>query len=245
MKNLLVLLLFLIFDTSTLFAQNKPVIEWVDIPAGTFVMGSPVTEKGREDNEAQHQVTLSAFKMSKYEVTFEQYDVFCEATGRKKPDDNGVRGNHPVVNVSWNDANDFAQWMGCRLPTEAEWEYSCRAGSTTIFNSGDCLSKAVANFGCGFSQIGCCTPTLPVGSLAPNVWGLYDMHGNVWEWCLDWYSTYPKTLQVNPAGPTTGTQRICRGGGWYWTEGDCRSAERNPLSPNELNYFMGFRLVAL
>jgi formylglycine-generating enzyme required for sulfatase activity len=104
-----------------LSGQNKPVIEWAEISAGTFTMGSPKNEIGRIDDETQHQVTLSAFKMSKYEITFEQYDVFCEITKRKKPDDSGWgRGKRPVLNVTKEDAIVFAGWMGCRLPTEAE-----------------------------------------------------------------------------------------------------------------------------
>ena len=109
----------------TTYSKNKVEIEWVSIPAGTFTMGStsPTNDHHEFKESPHHSVSLSEFKMSKYEVTFDQYDAFCAATGRQKPDDNGWgRGNRPVINVDWNDATAFAEWMGCWLPTEAEWE---------------------------------------------------------------------------------------------------------------------------
>lgn len=211
-------------------AQTKPAIDWVDIPAGTFTMGSPKSEFDRSDYEIQHQVTLSAFKMSKCEVTFEQYDLFCEATGRTKPSDKGWgRGKRPVINVSWDDATAFAKWMGCRLPTEAEWEYACRAGTTTPFNTGNNLTTSQANYNGNFPYNN--NPkgeyrgkTMPVGSFAANAFGLFDMHGNVWEWVNDWYENYsPKaTAQTNPRGPSSGTYRVYRGGGWDLIAQFCR-----------------------
>lgn len=224
--------------------------EWVNIPGGTFIMGSPAGEKDRDDDETQHQVTLSAFRMSKYEVTFEQYDAFCAATGRSKPDDQGWgRGKRPVINVSWEDAKAFADWMGCRLPTEAEWEYAARAGTTTPFCTGNCLSTAQANYD-GTSPYGGCRKgeyrkkTLPVGSFAPNAWGLYDMHGNVWEWCSDRYAAYPSGSQTNPKGPATGSYRVLRGGSWYSRAQYCRSAYRNRITPGHRGNALGFRVVS-
>ena len=197
-------------------------------------MGSPVGEFDRSDYEVQHQVTLSAFKMSKYEVTFDQYDAFCVATGRKKPDDNGWgRGNRPVINVSWLDAAEFAKWMGCRLPTEAEWEYACRAGTTTPFNTGENLTTAQANYNGNFPYNN--KPkgeyrekTTPVGSFAPNSFGLYDMHGNAWEWVNDWFENYSfkAPAQTNPTGLSTGQYKVYRGGGWNLIAQFCRSARR-------------------
>ena len=183
--------------TETKTTTNNVTIEWATIPAGTFTMGSPATEVNREDNETQHQVTLSGFKMSKYEVTFEQYDAFCVATKREKPaDEDWGRGQRPVINVSWDDASAFATWMKCRLPTEAEWEYACRAGSSTPFNTGNNLSTSQANYNGNYPYNNNAKgiyleKTKEVGSFAPNAWGLYDMHGNVCEWCGDWYDEYP------------------------------------------------------
>ena len=225
-------------------------IEWVDIPAGTFTMGSPEHEEERYDNEGpQHSVSLSEFKMSKYEVTFAQYDAFCATTGRQKPSDFGWgRGNRPVIDVDWNDATAFAEWMGCRLPTEAEWEYACRAGSTSPFNTGSCLSSSQANYNGNYPYSTCAKgtflqKTMPVGSYSPNAWGLYDMHGNVWEWCSDWYGDYSSSPQTNPKGPSSGSDRVLRGGSWYDFGGYCRSANRNGGEPSYRGNDIGFRLV--
>jgi len=230
--------------------NGRPRMEWVAIPSGTFMMGSPDSETDRGNDEGpRHQVTLSGFKMSKYEVTFAQYDAFCEATGRSKPNDYGWgRGNRPVINVSWHDATDFAQWMGCRLPTEAEWEYACRAGTSTPFNTGSCLSTAQANYDGNYPYSYCIKGsylerTQPVGSYAPNAWGLYDMHGNVYEWCSDWYGSYPSSAQTNPSGPASGSYRVLRGGSWNDLGRDCRSALRNNPGPSYRYSNMGFRLV--
>jgi sulfatase modifying factor 1 len=232
----------------------KPIIEWVDIPAGTFMMGSPGgfvgAERGRSTNEDLHEVTLSAFKMSKYTITFDQYDQFCEATGREKPKDQGWgRGKMPVIHVNWFDAQACAEWMGCRLPTEAEWEYACRAGRATPFNSGQELTENQGNYNGLFSYSlinenqG---KTKEVGSYAPNAMGLYDMHGNVWEWCSDWYGFYPKSAQLNPIGPNMGECRVCRGGSWHSFAQSCRSAFRlNYITPDKRKPNIGFRIVSL
>jgi formylglycine-generating enzyme len=219
--------------------NGRPRMEWAAIPAGTFTMGSPSYETDRESDEGpQHPVSLSGFKMSKYEVTFAQYDAFCDAKGRQKPsDEGGGRGNRPVINVDWNDATAFAQWMGCRLPTEAEWEYACRAGTTTPFNTGSSLNSSQANFNSNVGQ------TKPVGSYAPNAWGLHDMHGNVWEWCSDWYGDYSSSPQTNPKGPSSGSNRVLRGGSWGGNGRYCRSAYRINYVPSSRNYGFGFRLV--
>jgi len=217
LKSLIALMVTLLIATSCVRHQ-KPAIEWASIPAGTFTMGSPTTEVDRFDIETQHQVTLSAFKMSKQEITVAQFKAFVDATGYVTDADKGtlfsgsyisiyenkagvnwkcdVNGNprpvteykHPVIHVSWNDAKAFADWMGCRLPTEAEWEYACRARTKTPFNTWSNLATAEANYNGNYPYNNHPSgqyreKTMPVGSFAPNVWGLYDMHGNVWEWC--------------------------------------------------------------
>ncbi len=230
--------------------QIKPTIQWVSIPLGTFIMGSPEDEVDRSDDEMEHYVILSSYKMSAYKITFDQYDAFCEATGRPKPDDSGWgRGKRPVVNVSWYDATAFADWMGCRLPTEAEWEYACRAGSTSPFNTGYNLTTNQANYDGNFPYNNNVKgiyreQTTEVGSFPPNAWGLYDMHGNVYEWCSDWYGYYTNSTQTNPNGPISGSRRVFRGGRWSSRASSCRSANRSISDPGDRNNFLGFRLVS-
>jgi len=227
----------------------RPVIQYITIPAGTFLMGSPSQEAGRNEDEQQVQVTLDSFRMSSTEVTFAQYDLFCEATGREKPDDNGWgRGNRPVINVNWHDAAAFAVWVGGRLPTEAEWEYAARAGTSTPYHTGNHITTHQANYNGTKPPVDTVAgeyrrSTLPVGTFAPNSWGLYDMHGNVWEWCQDWYQPYPKKPVTNPRGPATGTARVFRGGGWYSGAHLLRSARRYNLNPDFSYNFVGFRIV--
>jgi len=229
-------------------SKNKPIIEFVDIPAGTFIMGSPDDEVGRVDDEIQHEVTLSTFKMSKYTITFEQYDLFCEATGRSKPRA-FARGNYPVSQVTWYDAAAFAEWMGCRLPTEAEWEYAARVNTTTPFYTGDCMTSEQANFNGNEPYTNCDKSEnrgkpLPVGSFLPNAFGLYDMHGNIWEWCSDWYGEYDVNDKMNPKGPDTGTRKVDRGGAWYDPAWRCRSAYRaGGDPPNSRGTGISFRIV--
>ncbi|MGD2092810.1 MAG: SUMF1/EgtB/PvdO family nonheme iron enzyme [Candidatus Aminicenantes bacterium] len=188
-------------------------IEWVKIPAGKFQMGS------KEDkNAAVHTVSLDSFYMSKTLVTFHQYDLFCEETGRDKPDDGGFgRGDRPVINVSWHDANDFCKWLSAKigenvhLPTEAQWEYACRAGTT-----GDRYGELDEIAWYSKNSKG---KTHPVAQKKPNAFGLYDMLGNVWEWCNDFYGEYPREAVVNPTGPKSGAYRVLRGGCWFSAAG--------------------------
>jgi len=231
-------------------SMSKPNIEFIDIPTGTFLMGSPDTEKERNDDEIQHQVTLSAFKMSKYAITVEQYNIFCKATGRRKPWYGPYgKSTNPVSQITWYDASEFAKWMGCRLPTEAEMEYAIRANSTTPFYTGNCITTNQSNFK-GKEPYSNCTKgrnrnkPIPVGSFEPNDFGLFDMHGNMLEWTNDWYGQYDTTDTINPTGSDNGTHKVARGGGWFQPAGECRSACRGGgIPPGNRGAGISFRLV--
>jgi sulfatase modifying factor 1 len=229
---------------------KKMDIQWVEIPAGTFVMGSPSTEVGRDADEIQHEVTLSSFWVSKFEITYEQYMYFCKATGYKKPDSDGQqKGNYPIVNVDWNDAVAFANWLGARLLTEAEWEYVCRAGTTTPFFFGDKITSAQVNFDGNYpynktAKSPAKGETMPVGSYPPNKWGVYDMHGNVWEWVSDWYASYNLEQLNNPTGPKESKfERLGRGGSYYEGGNENRCADRGAQPPNVSGMNLGFRVA--
>jgi formylglycine-generating enzyme required for sulfatase activity len=240
---------------------------FVRLAGGTFTMGSPSNEPQRDNDEVQHQVTISAFYMGKYQVTQAEYEAVM---GTNPSWFNG--SNLPVECVSWYDAAEFcnrlsqregltlaysgsgdniiSNWNanGYRLPTEAEWEYACRAGTTTPFSTGNNITTSQANYyGYGPYNNNAAgiyrETTTPVGSFAPNPWGLYDMHGNVWEWCWDWYGSYSSGAQNNPRGPVSGDYRVVRGGSWYYFGRYLRSAFRNFNYPSSRNYFIGFRLV--
>jgi len=220
--------------------------EMVLIPAGEFIMGSP-DDEGYDSERPQHEVSIDSFYIGKYEVTFEQYDLFCEKTGRSKPSDRGWgRGKRPVINVSWYDAVAFCDWLSelsgdrYRLPTDAEWEYACRAGTTTKYNFGD-STRDLGLYAWYSGNAG--KRTHPVGNLRANAWGLHDMHGNVWEWCSDWYdeSYYSRSPSSNPTGPTNGQNRVHRGGSWGSDASHLRSTNRNYASPDVTISFLGFR----
>jgi len=215
--------------------------ELVTIKGGTFRMGS---NSGDLHEKPAHTITVSDFNISKMEVTFEQYDTFCDATGRKRPDDEGSRRDRPV-NVTWHDAVAFCEWMSqqtgkkVRLPTEAEWEYAARGGNKSkgYTYSGSNNLDAV-----GWYYDNSSYEPRPVGQKQPNELGLYDMSGNVWEWCADWYDEdyYSRSPQTDPKGPDSGTYRILRGGGRYSLDDICRSANRW-YSQGYRNQIVGFR----
>ena len=253
-----------------------PLPNFVKIPAGTFVVGSPRTEKERSDFEGPHVVTLTKdFYMSKYEVTQREYlAVMGNNPSHFTTNDFGGKAitldlNRPVEQVSWNDAttycarvtaSEFAEgrlaagWV-YRLPTEAEWEFACRGGTTTVFHYGNDLRSGMANFNGRVEYVGgtgsvnnskgiYLDRTTAVGSYAPNAFGLYDMHGNVWEWCLDWNGEYPVGYVSDPRGSAGGLERVFRGGCWFNGARYCRSAFRNDgRIPGDRSLSIGFRPV--
>lgn len=223
-------------------------IEMVSIPGGTLSMGC-ISELECRADEVVREVTVKSFKMSKYEVTFDEYFKFTQATNRMLPEDYGWgRGNRPVFNVSWQDATDYAAWLSeitgkkYRLPTEAEWEYAARAGTKTKYSWGNEFLAGKANCGPSGSSLWAERQTAPVGSFNANPYGLHDMHGNVWEWVQDWYGDYNVSDQMDPKDPDKGKFRVLRGGGWIGSARSCRSAYRGRGEPDDRDY-IGFRLA--
>jgi formylglycine-generating enzyme required for sulfatase activity len=224
---------------------NSIEMKFVWIPPGTFMMGSPKDEKDRKDAETQHKVTLTkGFYMGVHLVTKEQWQAVM---GELPVQDRPKKKNLPVEKVSWEDCQEFIKKlrekdkMPYRLPTEAEWEYACRAGTTTAYSFGDSLSTKQANFG-KFKKGASPLNTTPVGQYPANAWGLHDMHGNVWEWCQDWYGEYPKNEVVDPQGHESGSARVLRGGSFTNIPQFLRSATRHELVPTGRDQVIGFRL---
>ena len=231
---------------------NNITLEMVQIPAGSFMMGSPKSEKGRYKRESpQHQVNVPAFSMGKFVVTQEQYQQIMD---ENPSGSSGVK--RPVERVSWNNAVEFCQKLSqktgreYRLPSEAEWEYACRAGTTTPFHFGETITTDLANYNGTYTYASepkgkYLEQTIDVGSFPPNAFGLYDMHGNVWEWCQDdWHDNYidaPKDGSVWTS--QSGNNKLLRGGSWNLYPVYCRSAYRNDLNLDDLNSLIGFRVV--
>jgi len=217
-----------------------PQMVW--IAAGSFKMGS---NKGDDDEKPVHRVSITQnFAMGRYEVTFAEYDKFAEATGREKPNDQGWgRGSRPVIHVSWHDAVAYAEWLSqqtgktYRLPTEAEWEYVARAGTTTKYWWGNSIGSNKGN--CGYLSYN----KVPVGSYKANKFGIYDTVGNVFEWVQDIFGDYSSSLSSDPTGPSIGSARVFRGGGWNHSASACRAAYRAANSPGARSYDLGFRLL--
>ena len=246
------------FIAGSLTAQTANVPDnFVRINGGTFTMGSPANEPGRDSDEVQHQVTVSSFYMGKYEVTQREW---FDVTGTNPSSFKG--DNLPVETINWFDAVAYCNkrsqkegltpaytingrnvtWNknanGYRLPTEAEWEYACRAGTITAYNTGDTI-----NGNTGWYSANSGNTTHPVGQKPANRWGLHDMHGNVAEWCWDWYGTYPTRAQTDPTGASSGSFRVIRSGYWYYTAVGVRSALRGRNIPSNRYDDLGLRLV--
>ena len=230
------------------------------IPPGEFVMGSPLGEDGRDADETQHRVTLTkGFWLGKYEVTQGEWE---KVMGRNPGNRRVVGRDLPADYMSWSDAIDFCRKLtegesrGGRipagyeytLPTEAQWEYACRANTQGAFVDGNSLSSRKANFDGNFpygkAEKGAFLGrTIKVGSYNPNTWGLFDMHGNVWEWCLDRYGAYPEGDTTDPVGPASGTNRVVRGGSWFDNARYCRSSVRVKSNHSNRREIVGFRLA--
>ena len=247
------------------FVKSALDLEMIWVEPGTFMMGSPTTEAERYGNETQHKVTLTqGFYLGKYEVTQEQYKKVMG----KNP--SHFKGNKlPVENVSWNDAVAFCEALTkmelqnnygrddysenkittgsweFALPTEAQWEYACRAGTTTAYSWGESITSYDANYnwdrayntGADFKE------TRDVGQYSANPWGFFDMHGNVREWTADWYGTYPSNLVIDPRGPTEGSHHFPRGGSWRHIGMHLRSASPGRRNPGVYPYEVGFRVA--
>ncbi len=227
-------------------------LEMVEIPGGTFIMGAPENEEHSSDSERpQHQVTVPSFLIGKYPVTQAQWKAVAalpEVKRELKAQPSHFKGNNlPVEKIFWNDAVEFCARLSdhtgreYRLPSEAEWEYACRAGTATPFHFGETIAPELANYGGNIQE------TTPVGQFPPNAFGLYDMHGNVWEWCQDtWHENYH-------GAPTDGSAyinndnryRVLRGGSWYYVPPYCRSATRYWYIPDGMNLLNGFRVVCV
>src|SRR5262249_54397267 len=231
--------------------ENSIGMRFVLIPAGKFLMGSPEDERGRDtgnqrhpgdDDEKQHEVTLTKpFYMAIFETTNAQYRRFQPD---HKSGEDFEADAQPAVMVSWDDATAFLAWLRTqdraheyRLPTDAEWEYACRARTTTRYEFGTTIMPENANY---FSR----GETKPVGTYPASSWGLYDMHGNVWEWCADWYGAHPSGAATDPAGPASGDNRVLRGGSWHSDPDLARSASRGWGAPTAHYTAIGFRVSA-
>jgi formylglycine-generating enzyme required for sulfatase activity len=235
---------------------NSIGMKLVLIPAGTFSMGSPVGEDpSRSDDELTHEVTISEpFYLGVVEVTQGQYEKVMGRTPSffsKQELRTSDSSMYPVERVSWKDAVSFCEKLSekldekaagrlYRLPTEAEWEYACRAGSNSAF----CFGSSPDSLGSyAWFEKNSGSKTHPGGEKKANAWGLYDMHGNVWEWCQDWWGDFPARSVTDPRGPDSGVQRVLRGGGWDDDAGGCRSAYRNRNFPSNRYFSIGFRIA--
>lgn len=224
-------------------------MEMIYCAPGSFMMGSSEDEEDHFDDETQHKVTLTrGFWLGKYPVMQAQWEsVMGDNPSYFEGDAN------PVDYVSWDDCKEFIKKINsrfnftARFPTEAEWEYACRAGTTTMYHWGNALNGDRANcngnFPCGTSVTGCyLQKTTPVGSYDANPWGFYDMHGNVLEWCADWYGSYLTKAVTDPEGPASGVGRVLRGGSWFNIASSCCSAYRYSRDPDDRISLYGFRL---
>jgi sulfatase modifying factor 1 len=244
--------IFSVGCTSNPIVDGETGIALAKIPGGRFQMGSSPAERGRGADERLHEVSLSrGLYLGVYEVTQAQWQRVMGGN----PSHHVGCAPCPVEQVTFHDVGQFlaklnvsAKQFRYRLPTEAEWEYVCRAGTTTAFATGPSITTDQANFNGAFPYDG--VPgrdrgaTTPVGTFAPNAWGVYDMHGNVWEWTADWYAPYSPDPVSDPQGPREGERRVIRGGSWYFDANSARCALRYNHAPVDRGFSLGFRVAA-
>jgi formylglycine-generating enzyme required for sulfatase activity/serine/threonine protein kinase len=234
------------------WVNPKDGLTYVWIPADSFKMGAvPGDSEARYWEKPRHPVTISkGFWLCRTEVTVGAYEKFCAATGRAMPQPPDCNPNwqykdHPIVRVNWDDAVAYCQWAGGRLPTEAEWEYAARAGTETVYWWGNSYRQGMANCNETYGVSGgvYLEKTTPVGHYPANAWGLYDMLGNVWEWCADWYDDYASSPATDPTGPASGDERVQRGGSWCRDPTSLRVSYRKVDNPSYRSDDIGFRCV--
>ncbi len=225
-------------------SHNEPIV-FIPIEGGEFIMGA-TREQGSDaydDEKPSHNVKLSNFHMSKTAITVKQYREFCIATGHHMPEEPnwGWIDDHPIVNVSWFDANEFTIWAGCRLPTEAEWEFAARGGIKNRhykYSGSNKVHDVSWN-----SETTKNTGTRPVAQKLPNELGLYDMSGNVYEWCNDWKAEYKSEAALNPQGDIDGYIKVAKGGSWCSATRSSRVSNRNDDPPEFYSHNVGFRVA--
>ena len=215
------------------------------VEGGTFNMGD-MWSVGGDNEKPVHEVKLSDFYISISEVTIGEYKEFCKRTHRKMPlQDDGSQDNFPVAYVTWYEAKNFCDWVGGQLPTEAQWEYSARCkGKPMIYPSGEHIDHSLANYS-GKERKDRWERTSPVKKFKPNVLGIYDLAGNLYEWCFDYYKSdyYAKSFKVDPTGPSSGLYKVLRGGSWYHHENELRTSHRfRYLAVARVSY-VGFRVA--
>lgn len=258
MKQTTLLLILSFFITNISIGQNAKAPEMVLVKGGTFKMGS---NDGYDDEKPIHTVTLTDFYISKHEITVAQYRKFCNATGHKFPgkpkkdwynEHESVRewtwrDNHPIVNVTWYDADEYCKWLSeetgenYSLPTEAQWEFAAKGGTKS--NNYKYAGSNNINEVAWYDETTYERGTRPVGQLKPNELGIYDMSGNAFEWCNDYYGKYTSKSKKNPTGAKKGEYKTVRGGGWYYVGEFCRVAQRDCPKPTLRKFNYGFRVV--
>ena len=261
-KSTAFILQMIFFCVARITFSGEPIDSWTDqfsgirfvkIPAGQFEMGSPVSEQQRNPDEIIHRVAIShSFYLGEHEVTQSQWK---RVMGNSPSNFHKCGRDCPVEKINWYQVNQFITSLNqhgnavFRLPTEAEWEYACRAGSQTPFSTGEKLTTADANYDghypyTKFPKGKNRGATSPVGSYSPNAWGLFDMHGNVWEWTSDFYCPYSNKEVVDPKSVCVSKYKVIRGGSWYFGADSARCALRYTHEPHDSGFSLGFRIVA-